>query len=766
MTFAFCSSAQIPMGGWRMHISPKQALDVAFYQNNIFTALNNGLLAYNLESKEKTLRTAADALSDVQLTSLVHEPINDVLFIGYQNGNLDLLKGNRIFNLPAIVQASTISGPRRINTMVAHDGDVYIATAFGAIVVVNTANREVKDTYYPNLIGEGIVDLTFSNDTLYALTNKRLFKGALNNNFLADPSQWTEATYLPDYSNFGVYNQITFFNNNLFLGYNDEIYNADTIYKIENGGLTMWENNIELNRIFPFGDNLYISVEGALLEYDSNLNQTESIFQYQNDQFPGPRNGFRINNEIYIADFRSGLMKALNPFNSEEISFDGPLSSQSYKLDWEAGKLIVSSGALQGTNPSFNNIGGYTKEDEKWISFNSNSQDKIINSRVWDFLSCAVNPVNNKEIAFGTYSTLPVLRSTDGVNITDTFNFQNSLIEPTSLGNGWGKISSLKYDNNGNLWVLNSNCMNPLKVLSSDDIWYEYDLGGSIRNRFTDKIAIDNFGRKWFSVRGVGIMAFDDNGTLDDISDDQFKLLTNAPNNGGLPATTVQAMAFDLDNNLWIGTTEGMRVLYNTGGIFNASPGQFEFQQLLIEFEENVEVVLGSTHITAIAIDGANRKWIGTANSGLFLFSADGLTPVKNFTAQNSPLLSNNILDIAIDERNGETYFATAEGLISYRNDASTGDLSYNNVKVFPNPVLPSHEGVITIQGIGANSMVKITDMAGKLVHEASSNGGTATWDGKLPTGEKANNGVYLIWTSVDSEDTKGRHVGKVVIVN
>ena len=217
VTFAFYASAQIPMGGWRMHISPKQALDVTVYQNNIFAALNNGLLSYNLESKEKTLRTAADALSDVQLTSLVHEPVNDVLFIGYQNGNLDLLKGNRIFNLPAIVQASTVSGPRRINTMVAHEGDVYLATAFGAIVVINTANREVRDTYYPNLNGEGIVDLTFSNDTLYALTNNRLFKGALNNNFLADPSQWLEATYLPEYSNFGNYNQLTFFNDNLFL---------------------------------------------------------------------------------------------------------------------------------------------------------------------------------------------------------------------------------------------------------------------------------------------------------------------------------------------------------------------------------------------------------------------------------------------------------------------------------------------------------------------------------------------------------------------
>jgi hypothetical protein len=216
-----------------------------------------------------------------------------------------------------------------------------------------------------------------------------------------------------------------------------------------------------------------------------------------------------------------------------------------------------------------------------------------------------------------------------------------------------------------------------------------------------------------------------------------------------------------------VGTTEGMRVLYASRNVFDGAPGTFNFQRLLIEFGEAVEIVLGTTHITAIAVDGANRKWFGTANSGVFLFSPDGLTLLENFTAQNSPLLSNAILDIAIDQNNGEVYFATDRGLVSFRGDASRGDITYSNVKVFPNPVLPTYEGMVTIQGIAANSEVRITDMSGKLVFKTRSNGGTATWDGRTLDGQRATTGVYLIFTAVDSQNvTGGRHVGKVVFIN
>src|SRR5690554_2787349 len=272
-------------------------------------------------------------------------------------------------------------------------------------------------------------------------------------------------------------------------------------------------------------------------------------------------------------------------------------------------------------------------------------------------------------------------------------------------------------------------------------------------------------GRNW-SSDVCSSDVFNHGESISDAGDDRYRILNTGVNSGDLPSSDIEAIAVDFDNNIWVGTPEGMRVLYNSSNVFDASAGQYNFQKLLIEFGENVEIVLGTTHITSIEIDGANRKWIGTASSGVFLLSPDGLEVVRNFTAENSPLLSNSILDIAIDHNNGEVYFITESGLISYRSDASQGDLEYTNVIVFPNPVKPDYHGPITIQGIAYDSDVKITDVSGKLVYRTYSNGGTATWNGKTMDGQRAATGVYLIWTSVDDPDFKGRKVGKVVLIN
>ncbi|MCC5924545.1 MAG: T9SS type A sorting domain-containing protein [Crocinitomicaceae bacterium] len=758
--------AQIPTRGWRMHISPFDGVGVAQRGDVVYAALKNGLLSYNTKTNEKTLRTATDFLSDVTISALALEPKHKVVFIGYDNGNLDLLIGSRVFNIPAIVQASSISGLRRINKMLPNDGDMYLATAFG-IVVINTKRREVRDTYRPTAGVSAIVDIAFSQDSIFALTRNGLFRGALSNNFLADPAQWQNTNYLSNHSATGEYNSIVFFNDKLFVGYNDEIYSSDTIYVIENGQRSVWKSDIEIKNIEISGQDLLVLIDGATLVYDDQLAEKMNIFQYLHGSFPGPKAALFHEGYYYIADERSGLVKAANAFNTNRISFEGPQFASSFRLDWNAGKLAVAGGALNGNNPSFSNDGGYWFTDEKWTSVSHRNQPLLPQTNVWDFTAVAVNPTNKDEVAFGTYSRIPLLVSNDGATITDTFTFINSLIAPTSLGNGWSSISGLKFDNRSNLWVLNSLTQNPLKMKTAAGEWYEYSLGNAIANRYTRGIVIDNNNVKWFVVNGVGIMAFDDNNTPEDASDDRSQLLTTNPNSGDLPTNNIEAIAVDLDNNIWAGTTEGMRVLYASRNVFDGAPGTFNFQRLLIEFGEAVEIVLGTTHITAIAVDGANRKWFGTANSGVFLFSPDGLTLLENFTAQNSPLLSNAILDIAIDQNNGEVYFATDRGLVSFRGDASRGDITYSNVKVFPNPVLPTYEGMVTIQGIAANSEVRITDMSGKLVFKTRSNGGTATWDGRTLDGQRATTGVYLIFTAVDSQNvTGGRHVGKVVFIN
>ncbi|MGM0478251.1 MAG: hypothetical protein ACQERC_03430 [Bacteroidota bacterium] len=757
------SRAQIGMGQWKMHISPYQAIDVAQGNNAVYAILSRGMLEYDLSAGEKSIWTAANYLSDVSPTALAYDDASDQLIIGYDNGNLDLIRNEAVYNLTAILQSS-ISGEKGINNIYCHGGNAYLATGVG-IVVINLNKREVRDTYNPSPLNDGILDVAVYNDSIFALSEGTLRVGAVNNNFLADPAQWQTISAFPDYSSTGRYNALASVHDELYISYNSEIYNADTLYRYDDGNPTIVMNEVELLGLSTSENELVVNIAGGMMTYDQNFTETNNIFQYSHGAFPEPQNALFHDGHFYLADGRSGLVKAANAYNSEQITFEGPRYNDAYRAEWANGKLAVAGGGLNGTGPSFSRRGGAMLEDGKWTSVMESNQPIIQGQDIWDYISVAINPSNTDEVAFGTFSEIPLIKVENDA-IVDTFAYSNSLLEGDTEGTNWGYVSDLKFDEDENLWVANAFADQPLKVRAADGSWYSFNQGNAVKSKLTTRIAIDNNNVKWMGVDGTGIVAFDHGENLDDASDDQYQVFNTSENSGALPTSTVEAIAVDFSNNIWIGTPEGMRVLYNSSNIFEASPGEYNFQKLLIEFGENVEIVLGTTHITDIAIDGANRKWIATASSGVFLLAEDGLSVIRNFTSENSPLLDNNVLDIAIDQNTGEVYFVTNEGMISYRSDASQGDLSYSNVKVFPNPVRPDYFGPVTIQGIAFNSSVKVTDIAGNLVYQTTSNGGTATWDGQTLDGERAATGVYLIWTSVNDADTKGRQVGKVVFIN
>jgi len=383
---------------------------------------------------------------------------------------------------------------------------------------------------------------------------------------------------------------------------------------------------------------------------------------------------------------------------------------------------------------------------------------------IFDCIAISINPANKDQVAVGSYSKIPLSIIDESGFVSDTLTEFNSLLEPTSLNNGWTMISDLEYDNQGNLWVLNGYANAPLKVLTNEGQWYEFELNTSSKNVFTDDLVIDYNGNKWLSIKGVGMYGYNDNGTIDNLGDDEWVQLNTGQNTGALPSNEVNALAVDFDNEIWIGTDNGFAVLYSSETAFDGIPGEYNAQRIKLEFEGNVEYLLGTTNITDIEVDGGNRKWFGTANSGIILLSADGQEIIQQFTMENSPLISNSILDLEIDHNTGELYIVTDQGLMSYRSDATYEDPDYSSVTIFPNPARPEYDGPITIQGIQYDSDVKITDVAGNLIYKTTSNGGTATWNGKTLDGLDVNTGVYLIWTAPNIG--KKRFVGKVLVVN
>jgi len=763
---SFSSIAQIGTGQWRLHVSNTPSVDVALAENIVYTAFESGMMEYDISTGDKSSWNKVNGLSDIGITSLLYCTSQKGLFIGYENGNLDFLKNNQITNLPAI-RLADILGNKRINKITEYNGLIYIATGF-SIVVIDPLKLEVKDTYYPTNGLEAIQAISFLNDTIYTLTPTELKKGGISNVALADFSQWTIESKVPALSQNGIaYKGLEVVNEKLFvLKCNENNYAGDSVFCLANNGLIFASNNgfdLEIYSMTSNNGQLCLNIDSGILFFqeltENNFVQSSHIFVQDaaivNSVVISPQ-------KAWMADkYKGGLVKYENG-NSEHIKIEGPPKNDFYKVTSYKGKTIIAGGTLDYKYMTYNQSGVYSFEDETWSLMDKASMTLWQGKDIWDFVSTAINPKKTSQIAVGTYSPTPLSIIENGI-VTETYDASNSNIE-VSQQNQSTLIAGLSYDKNGNLWLINSFSESPLKVLKNDKTWGTMNLPSTVSDVLISHLIIDNQNNKWIIAPSVGIVAFKDNETIDDLSDDAYKLINNGDNTGALPSNDVTAIAMDLDNELWIGTETGFAILYNAPNVFDAANGSYNVQRIKLEFEDNVEYLLGETHITDIVVDGGNRKWMGTANTGIFLLSADGTEILQHLTSENSSLISDVILDLEINQSNGEMYIVTDKGLISYRIDASEGKSNYDEVEVFPNPVLPNYNGVITMQGIKYDSDVKITDVAGNLIYKTTSNGGTATWNGKTVNGQKASTGVYLIWTSPN--EGKGRKVGKVVLIN
>ena len=276
------------------------------------------------------------------------------------------------------------------------------------------------------------------------------------------------------------------------------------------------------------------------------------------------------------------------------------------------------------------------------------------------------------------------------------------------------------------------------------------------------EVIIDDYGQKWGIKPCLGLFVYNNNNTISDKSDDQFTNIKIGVGNGNLPHNCVYCLANDLEGNIWVGTREGVCVFYSPSSVFSGY--DFDAQQIIVEENGFGQYLLNAEIVYTIAIDGGNRKWIGTLGSGLFLLSEDGTEEIFHFTDENSPLLSNTILDIEINHETAEVFIATDKGLMSFRSDATQSAQHPDDLHIFPNPVRENYNGIITINGLSYESNVKITDVSGNLVFETNSEGGTAIWNGSDTNNNRVSTGVYLVLSS----DKYGREktIGKILFIH
>ncbi|MBR0077510.1 MAG: hypothetical protein IJP72_03820 [Bacteroidales bacterium] len=744
--------AQIPVGTFRDHLSFYGCKSVAVTPEYIYAACNSGLLYIDKSDNGRGSFSKVDGLSGTTIARIHYDSTSRYLVVAYEDGNLDFIRDDRIYNLHDIKDKS-ITSSKKANGFLSYNGLLYITYPFG-IVSVDMATLFIRDTWYTRLGDTHIKinSLQVFNNEFVINTDNGIYLTSVQNPAIADFNTWQKDDLMGN----GIFTTSCTFKERIYVVKSGE--NGDTLYfRDENG----WHlSNIQENdiRAIAANDSILAICSWAFIKSFDESEQPLCDLWW--DSFYLWQNGRDIaidDNTIWVADNNNGLLKIVCEWWSIElIPGKGPYATSSYAMDYSEGVLAMVPGMRNDVwgngwiSPNFSYFAS-----EKWHNLYQKDNPSLYN--VYDLTAVAINPKNNSEFFVGTYGG--GLRKYDRNRVASVYDKTNSPIHAfDSLD---GKIGGLAFDANNNLWV--SCCFSsiPIAVLQSNGNWQPITLlSYTSNNTVISQIMVDSRNYKWIVIpRENKLLVYDDNKTISNPNDDRIASVNmNAMAN--IETSGINCVVEDKDGEIWIGCNLGIKVIYNPGTVFkntlyaqNILIKQINYVQNLFEFEE----------VTCIAVDDANRKWVGTAKSGVFLISENGDQQLLHFTEENSPLLSDKIYNITINRATGEVFFATAGGLISYMGTATEGKEDYSEVTVFPNPVRETYHGVITVRGLMDNSFCKIADAAGNLVWQGYANGGELTWDGKDFYGKRVATGVYFVFSS-DSTGKK-RNVAKILFV-
>ncbi|MFH0865395.1 MAG: two-component regulator propeller domain-containing protein [Bacteroidota bacterium] len=776
--FLFCGinyifSQGVAIGEWRDHLPYNSCISITEGDGMVYCATKYSVFSFDKDDNSIERLNKINYLSDIGVSRVMYHNGLHMLVVTYTNGNIDLIEnGSTVTNISDI-KRKPIPGNKTINNILFIDNYAYLSCGFG-IVVLDLEKKEIKDTYY---IGPGgsqieIFDLTTDGGFLYAATESGVYEADLSSPYLSNYQYWTKHTEMP-YPDL-KYNAIVYFNNALYVNLSYDAgddCNDDTLFKYQTGVWNYFDSANYANRygLHVFNNELVVIDDGDIKIFDQN--DTLKIWTYNwpdNPVYPAPRDAIidpDQNNIVWIADANIGIIKNTGIWSSTNFQPNGPGTANVFDIAVEGNNLWVAPGGLDGTwNNMWNQDGLFSFIDEEWSTYNKSNVDSFPadppdTNTIYDVVCVAVNPANPAIAYAGTWSR--GLIEFTNQTFTQLYKEGNS-----SLVEGSGnkiRIGGITFDSDNNMWVTNSGVNKALHVKMAYGTWKAFDLSGYVNQNEVGDIIIDNQNCKWMILpRNNGLLVFNDNNTITNTSDDQIKKLSNTLGNGGLPSNNLYSIAVDLDGEIWVGTDKGIAVFYNPENVFSGS--NFDAQQILVDLDGYIQPLLESEVITTIAVDGANRKWIGTERAGVFLMSADGTQEIEHFTDENSPLFSNTINTVAINQNTGEVFFGTDKGIISYKSTATEGVDNDTSIVVYPNPVTENYTGYIGIRGLAANSDVKITDISGTLIYQTIAEGGQAVWNGRNFQGEKAQTGVYLVFCS--NEDGSQTVVAKIMIIN
>ena len=743
---------------WQSYFSYYQVKGLAETATSVIAASENALFIKNLTSNELKTINSVDGLKAESISAIFKSTSKNITFIGNANGLLLLVlpDGSILYKNGILAEVPVAAQLKKINHFTEYNNKIYIATDYG-ITVFDLTTFEFGDSYYigPNGSQMRILQTAVLNDELFAVTETSGIKKInVNNPNSVDYNQWT-------LFDGGSWSGLVAFNNQ-----HVAVNTIGAVAKYDNGLFTTFLNLPQARLdIRTVNTTLLISTASKIYLYNTLFQQINSVDASQflplNVVFTAAT---IAGSEVFIATATQGVFAAplANPTAFVNITPNGPLNNQIFRVKKSASALYALYGAYsRDYNPYVNGgPGAFAINKFSSLGWSVLPYSTLLGAK--SLSNIAFNPNNENQFFVSSYFS-GLLKVTNDI-ATNLYTYNNtgttgleSLIVPADPSYRDVRINGPAFDKSGNLWMTNNRVQRTLKVLKNDGLWQSYDLSAVIAtpaNEDNGILVIDKNNTKWLSTSKNGLVAFNEN--LGN------KLLAcKSDVTGNLPSTDVRCLAIDTKNQLWIGTTQGLRYLPTVDSFTNDS--ELKSKSIVILEDGLAQELFYDQFILDIAVDGANRKWISTAGTGVYLVSPNGQETIYHFTKEDSPLPNNTVVDIEIDGTTGEVYFVTQQGMVSFKGLATKASDNLENVFVYPNPVRPENLDTVKISGLTNKAIVKITDIEGNLVYEKTSEGGTIEWNTTAFDSYKVASGVYMIFISgQDGIETK---VKKVMII-
>ncbi|MDB2588736.1 T9SS type A sorting domain-containing protein [Bacteroidia bacterium] len=717
----------IPTGTWREHFSFINPKYCEATQKYVYASTENGFWRTDNFGQMNVLRRS-DGFAGAEITCLRYSSEADVLFIGYIDGNIDLLfNDSKIERVPGF-KNKLLQGDKRIEDVTFFGSDAVVSTQFG-ILVLDVSKKEIRDSY--TSIGPGGSQVAIKGacvvaDSIYVATEENIMCAPWNRSVnLNDFQQWTVCLEVSNARDLHAYRDSLFF-----------VKDSSVIQYSQGNQLVSYNDNRPITDLFSNEQGVHLAGPGRITRINGANPATLSVnlITQATQDMKG--------NYWFCTGYNTGVIRKTD---AGEMSFypTGPANRSVFAMTQNGSTLLVSGGGVSATfGNGFNTSGYYLYNQTGWKS----NLSSPLSQNLYDFTFVARNPKNNKYYA-ATHS-FGILEFT-GKDISDRIDEKNSPLEKIN-DSLFMHIGGMKFDQNGGLWLVNRNKEKALLHREPSGNWHSIQMP----NNDVIGLEIDDQNRKWFIMQSGGIYVFHEGDDINAKFDDQWKFLNQS---NGLVSNQVLSIRCDKNGYVWIGTNQGLNI-FSGSDVFRDP----KLDRFIVEQDGSVGYLMGEEYIRDILIDGGNRKWFATTN-GVFCIDEYGQRVIRHFTTDNSPLLSNRVVCLGQVDYSSELFIGTDFGIISYQNDAGVGNDDFQKIKVYPNPVPPKFTGEITIDGLAEDSEIRITDIQGKMVYQTTSNGSKATWNGLRLNGTKPNSGVYLIFAI--NRDGSQTAMGKFIFI-